>query len=325
MKLVTHQHLDFGCVFYGQISSSMYNFEFEYPYAFILLLLIICIYKCPQSIKEIIFVHTELFDKKIAFINRDKILYSLILTLLVIALASPLSYDQKSSNKRKGRDLAFVLDTSGSMAESGFDKEQSQKKKFTALKELIYEFIAKRYEDNVGVAIFGSYAYAAIPLTYDMNSIKFLLDFFDVGIAGDSTAIGEGLASGLRILQKGEAKEKVIILITDGYQNSGSTSVKESVEHAKKMGVKIYAIGIGEKTSFDAKLLSLVANNTKGRMFVATDAKMLRDIYKTIDTLEPSKIHSQHYLHKQLLYIYPLTIAGILLTFLLLKYKEELV
>jgi Ca-activated chloride channel family protein len=301
----------------------MHNFEFEYPYLFVLLLLIICIYKCPQTIKKFIFPHTTLFDKKTSLINRDKLLYSLIFALLVTALASPISYDQKSSSKRKGRDLVFVLDSSGSMAESGFSKEESQKKKFVLLKELLSEFIAKRYDDNVGVAIFGSYAYAAIPLTYDMKSVKFLLEFFDVGIAGDSTAIGEGIASGLRILEKGDAKEKVIILITDGFQNSGAISVKEAVERAQKMGVKIYTIGIGEQNSFDAKLLSRIAKNTKAKMFTAKNAQILRDIYSEIDTLEPSKIRSQHYLNKQLLYIYPLSAAAILLAFLLLRYQKE--
>jgi Ca-activated chloride channel family protein len=301
----------------------MYNFEFEYPYLFILLLLIICIYKCPQTIKEKIFPHTELFRQKSSFIQRDKLLYSLILALLITALASPISYNQKSSSKRKGRDLVFVLDTSGSMAESGFDQEEPQKRKFEVLKELLKKFIASRYDDNVGVALFGSYAYAAVPLTYDMKSINFLLNFFDVGIAGDSTAIGEGLRSGLRLLKKGEAKEKVLILITDGYQNSGATSIKQAVENAKKMRVKIYTIGIGEQKYFDAKLLKHIAKETDAKMFTATDAKMLREVYRSIDKLEPSKIRSQHYLNKELLYIYPLSIAAILLAFLLLKYKEQ--
>jgi Ca-activated chloride channel family protein len=89
------------------------------------------------------------------------------------------------------------------------------------------------------------------------------------------------------------------------------------------MGVKIYTIGIGEKKYFDAKLLELIAKETNGKMFIAKDAKMLSEIYKNIDALEPSKIRSQHYLNKELLYIYPLTAAAVLLTFLLLKYKEE--
>jgi Ca-activated chloride channel family protein len=243
---------------------------------------------------------------------------------MVISLASPIVYDQKTSNKRKGRDLVFVLDTSGSMAESGFDAEYPQKRKFDALKELLRSFITKRYNDNVGVSIFGTYAYPAIPLSYDMNSVAFLLDFFDVGIAGDSTAIGEGLATALKILKKGEAKEKVIILITDGYQNSGLISVKEAVQRAKKQHVKIYTIGIGESSAFDANLLKLIAKNTGAKMFEAKNAKILQDVYKEIDTLEPSFIRSKHYLHKQNLYMYPLSLAFMLLVYLLLKQRREM-
>ncbi len=298
-------------------------FEFEYPYFFILLTLIICIYTCPKSIQEIIFPHTHLFSKKTSLIQKEKLFYSLIVALLVTALATPISYDEKTSSKRKGRDLVFALDTSGSMAESGFDKENEQRKKFEILKSLLKEFINSRYDDNVGVSIFGSYAYSAVPLTYDMKSINFLLDFFEVGIAGDSTAIGEGLASATRLLKKGNAKNKVIILITDGYQNSGATSIKEAALQAKELGIKIYSIGIGKKGSFDDKLLNLIAKQTQAKMFSAINAEALKNIYKELDTLEPSQIRSQHYLNKQELYIYPLTLATLLLLVLLLKYKEE--
>lgn len=299
----------------------MNNFEFEYPYLFILLLLIICIYKCPLSIKEIIFPHTNLFSASTSWLNRERLFYSLIVTLLVTALASPIAYDQKTSNKRKGRDLVFALDTSGSMAESNFHKETPQETKFQILKELLKEFISKRYDDNVGISIFGSYAYSAVPLTYDMKSINFLLDFFEVGIAGDSTAIGEGIATAVRLLEKGEAKNKVIILITDGYQNSGSISVKEAALDAKRRGIKIYTIGVGKRVDFDYKLLSLIATDTDGKMFEAGDAEMLKDIYGELNLLEPSSIRSQHYLNKQELYIYPLAIATLLLMLLLLRYR----
>jgi len=298
-------------------------FEFEYPLVFFLLLLIICIYKCPKSIQEIIFVHIHLFSKKSSFIQKEKLFYSLILTLLVIALASPISYDSKSSSKRKGRDLVFVLDTSGSMAESGFDKENLKEKKFDTLKSLLKEFINARYDDNVGVSIFGSYAYSAVPLTYDMKSIDFLLDFFEVGIAGDSTAIGEGLASALRLLEHGKAKSKVIVLLTDGYQNSGSISVKEAALQAKEQNIKIYTIGIGKKDSYDTKLLNRISQETKAKMFSATDAQALKKIYTILDTLEPSQIRSKHYLNKQMLFIYPLALASLLLALFLLKYRGE--
>lgn len=297
----------------------MNNFEFEYPYLFVLLLLIICIYKCPLSIKEIIFPHINLFSTSTGWLNRERILYSLIVALLVAALAAPIAFDQKTSNKRKGRDLVFALDTSGSMAESNFDKENTQEAKFEILKKLLKEFISKRHDDNVGISVFGSYAYSAVPLTYDMQSINFLLDFFEVGIAGDSTAIGEGIATATRLLEKGEAKNKVIILITDGYQNSGSLSVKEAALDAKKRGIKIYTVGIGKKIDFDYKLLTLIATDTNGKMFEAGDADTLKDIYGELNALEPSSIRSQHYLNKQELYIYPLAIASLLLMLLLLR------
>jgi len=301
----------------------LHNFEFGYPYLFLLLLLILCIYKCPLSIKKIIFPHTSLFSQQTSWINKEKLLYSIIFTLLVTALASPITYDQKTTNKRKGRDLVFVIDTSGSMAESNFDKDATNKRKFNVVEDLLKEFISKRFDDNVGVAIFGSYAFGAVPLTYDMNSIKFLLDFFDVGIAGDSTAIGEGLASGLRILKHGNAKNKVLILLTDGFQNSGKISVKEAVEKAKKQDVKIYTIGIGKKNQFDSKLLNTIASQTNAKMFAASNAKDLQNVYQEINSLEPSAIHSKHYLNKHVLYIYPLSLALLLLIYLLAKSRKK--
>ncbi|QSZ42421.1 VWA domain-containing protein [Sulfurimonas aquatica] len=299
----------------------MNHFEFEYPYLFLALLLIICIYKCPKSIQEIIFPHTHLFSTKTSILQLEKLLYSAIVALIVTALASPISYDQKSSNKRKGRDLVFALDTSGSMAERGFDKEDRDKKKFDILNSLLKEFIAKRHDDNVGVSIFGSYAYSAVPLTYDMSSLEFLLDFFEVGIAGDSTAIGEGIAAATRVIEAGEAKKKVIILVTDGYQNSGAISIKAATKKAKELDIKIYAIGIGKKSDYDFKLLSLISSETNAKAFQATSAEILKDVYIELDSLEPSSIRSEHYLNKHVLYMFPLTLALLLMLFILLRFR----
>jgi len=297
------------------------NVSFEHPFAFVLLTLIFCVYKCPLHIKKLLFPHTHLFRQKVSLIQYDKLLYSLIITLLVTALASPISYESKAASKRKGRDLVFALDTSGSMAESGFDTEQTSKRKFDVLKELLKEFIQKRYDDNVGVAIFGSYAYSALPLSYDMKSIAFLLDFFDVGIAGESTAIGEGLTRALDILDKGEAKEKVIILLSDGQQNSGAVSVKDAIKRAKQKKVKVYTIGIGK--NYDKNLLQKIAQESDAKMFAAKDATALASIYAELDRLEPSQIRSEHYLNKRLLFIYPLALATLLLAYLLYKTREE--
>jgi Ca-activated chloride channel family protein len=301
----------------------MGHFEFEHPYAFLLLLLIVCIYRCAAALKKIIFVHISLFTLKTKWLNRERLFYSLILTLLITALASPITYDSKSSQQRKGRDLVLVLDCSGSMGESGFSKEKNDASKFDVLRELIAKFITERFDDNVGVTVFGSYAYSSVPLTYDMNAVAYLLNFLDVGIAGENTAIGEGIANATKLLQNGQAKEKVMLLITDGFHNSGTISPKAALDVAVKGGIKIYTIGIGKKGDYDEALLKLIATNSHAKMFEAANASALQDIYSKIDKLEPSQIRSQNYLNKQLLSPYFLLGAFLMLLFVLHKRRSS--
>jgi len=297
----------------------LHNFEFQHPTAFILLALIICIYKCPLSIKKIVFPHTSFFRQHTGWINKEKLLYSLILTLLVTALASPVSYDSKNAQQRKGRDLVFALDTSGSMNESGYSSKENDASKFTILENLMKSFVQKRFDDNVGVVVFGSYAFSPVPITYDMHSLSYMLDFLEVGMAGSSTAIGDGLARSLDMLQKSHAKNRVIILVTDGYQNSGETKIKDAVIRAKKLHVKIYTVGLGKENEYDKKLLEKIAKDTKGASFSATNADELKDVYKELNTLEPSSIRSEHYLNKEVLFTYPLAFAILLLLYMLAK------
>lgn len=297
----------------------MNHLEFEYLYVFSFLPLILCFYKCPSVIKKIIFPHTHFFGKFTSLINKEKLLYSLIFTLLLTALAKPISYDAKLTQNRSGRDLVFVLDTSGSMGESGYSEELQDASKFEILKHLIASFIAKRYDDNVGVCVFGTFAFCSVPLTYDMEAVKFLLRFLEVGIAGENTAIGDGLWCALDALAKGSAKEKVIILVTDGYQNSGTHSIAEAVKRAQNMKTKIYTIGIGKENEYDKKLLQKIARETNAKMFSAKSAKELEAVYSELDTLEPSPIRSNSYLNRHELFFYPLSIAFLLLLFLLYK------
>ena len=149
--------------------------------------------------------------------------------------------------------------------------------------------------------------------------MNYLLDFLQVGIAGENTAIGEGISTAQRLLEHGHAKNKVMILITDGYQNSGAVSIKDAVDKAKKKGIKIYTIGIGKRSDFDTKLLERIAKETKAKMFTAQDAEELSNVYDALDSLEPSKIRSQNYLNKHMLFTYPLSLAILLLLYLLAK------
>ena len=300
----------------------MQHFEFEHPLIFLLLGLIFCIFKCPYKLKRLFFPHLHFFSKYKSFFHKEKLLYTLIFTLLVTALASPITYDSKLSNHRKGRDLVFALDSSGSMGEQSYSQEMPNASKFEILRSLIRSFVQKRFDDNVGVTVFGSFAFSSVPLTYDMKAVAFLLDFIEVGIAGENTAIGDGLMQALALLEKGSAKSKAIILVTDGYQNSGRTSIKDAVAKAKKMHVKIYTIGLGKSSDFDSKLLKKIALDTDAKMFSAKSAKELQAVYSQLNSLEPSKIHSQNYLNKELFYGYPLAFASLLLLSLLAKRRE---
>jgi len=146
----------------------------------------------------------------------------------------------------------------------------------------------------------------------------------DVGIAGTSTAIGDALTQGLRTLKSGEAKSKVLVLLTDGAHNAGRTSPREAVTLAKKQGVKIYTIGIGKKENYDASMLYDIAKDFGGKSFFCQNADELKMVYKNIAKLEPSPIRSEQYLKKEELFIYLLFFAILLLSFVLFRDEERL-
>jgi len=301
------------------------HFEFLHPYYFLLLLPIICLYLCPLAAPKRHFVHLKLFKNAKKFINIEKLLFSLVLIFILCALASPITYEQKSPNHKKGRDLIIALDTSGSMGESGYDDEKPRERKFDSILKVLQNFIEHRYDDNIGVVAFGNFAFALSPLTYDRGSLNFVLKFLNVGIAGDNTAIGDGIMQSITLLEKSQTKNRVIILLSDGYQNSGTFSPKDAVTQAKQKSIKIYTIGIGKKRDFDETLLKKIAKESGGKFFAAQNITDMQNIYSTIDSLEPSPIRSEHYLNKTMLFDIPLTIALGLLIYLLLKRKKGLI
>ena len=176
----------------------------------------------------------------------------------------------------------------------------------------------------MGVVVFGTFAYTASPLTYDLASLSYLLGMTNVGLAGESTAIGDAIMQSLHTLEYGEAKNKAIILLTDGSHNAGRTSPEEAVSKAKKLAVKIYTISIGKKSNDSVALLKIIAKETGGSAYFASSASELSKIYKSIDTLEPSPIRSENYLNQKLLVPYPLALAFVLLLlWILLQKKSE--
>ena len=247
----------------------------------------------------------------------------LLFILMVLALAEPFVYDARSDQHRKGRDLIIAIDASGSMGQSGFHLKDRFKTKYSITTELSKDFISKRLDDNMGVVVFGTFAYTASPLTYDLESLSHLLEMTNVGLAGESTALGDAIMQSIRTLSFGEAKNKAIILLTDGYHNAGKTSPKEAVKKAKAQGIKIYTIGIGKRSDYDASLLETIAKETDAKSYAAASNEALAKIYKEINQLEPSAIRSENYLNQRILILYPLGAVFILLLLWVLHAKRS--
>jgi len=301
------------------------HFTFGSTYALLLLLLLPCFFWCKQYANPYYFPKLSWIQRQSALLSWEPWLKMLLFSLMVFALAKPFVYDAKSNKAKKGRDLILALDASGSMGQSGFDSKNRMQNKYNINIALAQEFIKKRYDDNMGVVIFGTFAYTASPLTYDLESLSYLLAMTNVGIAGESTAIGDAIMQSLRTLSYGKAKKKAIILLTDGYHNAGNTSPKQAVEEAKRLGVKVYTIGIGSKSDYDATLLSTIAKETGAKSYAAASAEALEKIYEDIDSLEPSAIRSENYLNQRLLAGFPLGIvAMLLLLWVLLEMKNRL-
>lgn len=297
-------------------------FTFASPLLLLLLLFLPCFLWCKPYKKEFYFSKLSWITKQSLFLSWEPWLKMILFALMVFALAQPFVYDTKATPYKKGRDLVLALDASGSMAERGFDKEDRLQTKYNTMLTLCQAFIDKRYDDNMGIVLFGTFAYTASPLTYDLTSLSYLLKMTNVGSAGQSTAIGDAIMQSLRTLAYGEAKNKAIILLSDGYHNAGKTSPKEAVQKAKAQKVKIYTIGIGKKSNYDVALLKTIAKETGGHSYAASSASELSSVYAHINALEPSPIRSENYLNQRLLIAYPLTLVFILLFFWTLWQKR---
>jgi len=298
------------------------HFTFGSPYLLALLLLLPCFLWCKQYSQPYYFPKLSWITRQSPLLSWEPWLKMALFALMVFALAKPFVYDASNTQHKKGRDLVLAIDASGSMGQSGFDVKDRMKNKFKINLELSQDFIQKRFDDNMGIVLFGTFAYTASPLTYDLDSLSYLLDLTTVGLAGESTAIGEAIMQSIRTLSYGEAKNKAIILLTDGYHNAGKTSPKEAVKKAKALGIKVYTIGIGKKSDYDVALLATIAKESGAKSYAASSAKALSEIYEEINTLEPSAIRSENYLNQRLLILAPLLLVFVLLLLWVLLLKR---
>ena len=289
---------------------------FEYDYIlFLILPIIYCLYKCREEIVKRIFVHLELFRLKRPRYWIQDILKLLIAILILISLASPILIDKSNPLNRKGIDIVLSIDASGSMRASGLS--ETRETRFKTVQRVVRDFIAKRLNDNVGVVLFGDYAFIASPVTYEKEIVSEMVSYLQTGMAGDNTAIGEGVEQSIRALMFSKAKSQVIILLSDGEHNSGRISPKDAVKIAQEKGIKIYTIAVGD--DFNPAVLQEIAAQTGGKSFSAMNEEELAGVYEEINTMESSQIKSQQFLKKEYFYQYVLVFAFFLLSFYTLR------
>ncbi len=264
------------------------------------------------------------------------IVQTLAVGLIVVALARPQSSSSWQNVKTEGIDIVLAMDVSGSMLARDLDPNRLE-----ASKAVAADFIDKRINDRIGLVIYAGESFTQSPLTTDHSVIKNLLSKIENGMIEDGTAIGMGLATAIARLKESSAKSKVIILLTDGSNNTGDIPPLTAAEMARTFGIRVYTIGVGtngyaempvrlpngqvvyepQKVFIDEETLQKIADITDGKYFRATDNESLFRIYDEIDQLEKTEIDVKEFRKKNELF-YPWALAAAILLFIAFVVKQ---
>ena len=225
------------------------------------------------------------------------------LSLIIIAIARPRSSSKLDKVQSEGIDIMLTMDVSTSMLARDFTPDR-----ISAAKDIAIEFISQRPSDRMGIVVFAGESYTQCPLTTDRATLINLMKEVSTNLLEDGTAIGNGLATAVARLKDSDAKSRVVILLTDGVNNSGEIAPETAADIAKTYGIRVYAIGVGAngeapypvmtpwgvdiqkvKVEIDEQLLTNIANETGGRYFRATDNTKLAEIYSEIGKMEKTR------------------------------------
>ena len=302
----------------------MRYFQFQDPWLFLLLALIpLLIYRTLKNRPAALHFSSldslkTLHRRGVEFLAAiPLILRCLAIALLVTALARPQEGRKSTEILSAGVDILLAIDTSGSMRAMDFEKNNRPVDRLTVVKNVVSKFIDSREFDRIGMVVFGNEAFTQCPLTLDHDILHSFLDKLQIGVAGDSTAIGSAIGVSVKRLKDLKSKSKVIILLTDGRNNVQNITPFQAAEIAKTFGIKIYTVGVGtrgqapfpmntpfgqkmlmQRVAIDEDSLKKIAEQTGGRYFRATDSDSLKQIYAQIDSLEKSEVkwidHSEY-------------------------------
>lgn len=291
--------------------------EFKNPLFFLLLLALLpyivwYVMKFKKSLPSLKVPDTSKYAKvpktfRLYLMHLPFLLRVVLISLVVCILARPQSKHSWSDTDVEGIDIMLAVDVSTSMLTQDFKPNRVE-----ALKEIAQRFIDKRPNDNIGLTMFAGEAYTQCPLTTDHVVLMNLYNSADCnmaarGVIDDGTAIGDGIMNAILRLKESQAKSKVIILLTDGVNNSGNISPLTASEIAKKYGIRIYTIGIGKNgmapyplptggtvmlpVEIDEQTMTKISNETGGQYFRAQKNAELDAIYQDIDKMERTKFN----------------------------------
>ncbi len=231
------------------------------------------------------------------------LLRTVAMVMIIIAIARPRSSTKMDKIDTEGIDIVLAMDVSTSMLARDFTPDR-----ISAAKDIAIEFISQRPSDRMGIVVFAGESYTQCPLTTDRATLINLMKEIETGLIEDGTAIGNGLATAVARMQNSDAKSRVVILLTDGVNNSGEITPQTAADIAKTYGIRVYTIGVGAngtapypvmtpwgvqmqnvEVEIDENLLKNIAETTGGRYFRATDNTKLSEIYSEINKMEKAR------------------------------------
>jgi Ca-activated chloride channel homolog len=272
----------------------------------------------------------------------QQLLLFLMWTLLVVALARPQHVGEQMQMPVSGRDLMLVVDISPSMDEQDMVLQGRSINRLQAVKRVLDDFISRRQGDRLGLILFGTEPYVQAPLTFDLETVRTLMNEAGLGMAGRATAIGDAVGLATKRLRNRPQDQRVVVLLTDGANTAGEITPDKATEIAAAASIRLYTIGIGAESmvqrgllgsrrvnpsrDLDENLLTRMAQQTGGEYFRARSLPELELIYESIDQLEPIELEGKFYRPVTELYVWPAGLAILLwLALFLVRYGRELV
>ena len=267
--------------------------------------------------------------KKGAWINKKSAFQWIFLILswvcLLLALAKPQLVGESTMKIKTERSFLVAADISFSMAVKDWVVNGERLSRWEAVKDVLGDFIAKRQGDRMALVFFGTNAYLQTPFTTDLEVVEWFLEETDVGMAGQMTSVGKAIGFGIKMFKEDTLKQKVMLILTDGQDGGKGISPLDAAYLAKNDSITVYTLGIGDPlapgSDLDEVTLQNIAKITGGKYFRAIDQEAMKEVYKTLEMLEPMEFEEEEFKPVTALYYYPL-VAAIILGFALFFFRR---